>query len=432
MKAASLFTGIGAPETAMPHWEWMWGAEINPFADAVMAYQHPEVRNLGDVRAYGLSVDKFIERARRFDRPDVIVWGSPCQSFSHAAGRRLGLDDRRGNLALVGLAIIEAIKPTWFVFENVPGLLSSNGGRDFGAFLGRVQELRYEFAWRVLDAQHFGVPQRRRRVFVVGHKGDREPAGQVLFEREGVPRDPAAGEESDEDPREAAAGAGGGASGGRKAATIKAGYHKCWNDSENRENLIVTRTLKSTYDNEANPVVDEKGVRRYTPLECERLQGFPDYYTRIPWRGRSAARCPDGPRHKAIGNSMAVPVIRWVLGRIESPEGSGPRVFPESSVSAIAEGGGDVVFWTGASKAPALTTRTSHDKMPDHNERFYGLLVPASQRATVPSKYFHSPRQCRAMLDRDARRGGKGRRRHPRFYRVLERQAKGGPKFGSK
>jgi DNA (cytosine-5)-methyltransferase 1 len=427
MRAASLFTGIGAPEMAMPHWDWLWGAEISPFCCAVMAYQHPEVRNLGDVLSYGLPLEKFIARARRFDRPDVIVFGSPCQSFSHAAGRRLGLDDRRGNLALVGLEIIKEIAPPWFVFENVPGLLSSNEGRDFGAFLGRIQDLGYGFAWRVLDAQYFGVPQQRRRLFVVGCLGGREPAVQVLFEREGVRGDPAAGDEPDEDPRTAAAGAGGGASGGRKASTIKAGYHRCWNDEEDRENLIVARTLKSTYDNEANPVVDEWGVRRLTPLECERLQGFPDRFTRIPWRGRSAARCPDGPRYKAIGNSMAVPVIRWVLGRIESPEGSGPRVFPESSVSAIAEGGADVVFWTGASKAPALTTRTSHDKMPDHNERFYGLLVPASQRAAVPSKYFYSPRQCWAMLDRDARRGGKGRRRHPRFYRVLERQARGGP-----
>jgi DNA (cytosine-5)-methyltransferase 1 len=146
MKAATLFTGIGAPETAMPEWEWMWGAEINPFAGAVMAARHPRVRNLGDVNAYGLSVSKFIERARRFDRPDIVVWGSPCVSFSHAAGRRLGLKDRRGDLALVGLAIIGALKPQYFVFENVPGLLSSNGGRDFGAFLGQVEKFGYGFA----------------------------------------------------------------------------------------------------------------------------------------------------------------------------------------------------------------------------------------------------------------------------------------------
>lgn len=124
MTAATLFSGIGAPETAMPHWRWPWHAEIEKFPAAVLAARHPESINLGDV-----SADDFADRAAATARPDVLVFGSPCQSFS-VAGKRLGLDDPRGNLALVALRVVGRLRPGWFVFENVPGLLSSDGGRD--------------------------------------------------------------------------------------------------------------------------------------------------------------------------------------------------------------------------------------------------------------------------------------------------------------
>jgi len=376
MRAATLFTGIGAPETAIPAWQWMWGAEIAPFACAVMAYQHPDVRNLGDVNAYGLSVSRFIERARRFDRPDVIVWGAPCQSYSHA-GRRLGLDDRRGSLALVGLEIIGAIRPTWWVFENVPGLLSSNEGRDFGAFLGRIQELGYGFAWRVLDAQYFGVPQHRRRVFVVGHLGGQEPAVQVLSEHEGGGRNTASSKESDQNPGTAAAGLGGGAAGGRKASTLKAGYYRCWNDAEDQENLVVTRTLKAIYDNEANPVVDEYGVRRLTPLEVERLQGFPDSYTKVPWRGGAP---PDGLRYKALGNSMAVPVIRWESSLWQQIAGLSKTAF-EARVTIARTGACGVVTGQTLIKTAAIAEAAEADP-----EKFGHLKAPM-ERGFVDRTY---------------------------------------------
>jgi DNA (cytosine-5)-methyltransferase 1 len=131
------------------------------------------VPNLGDVT----EID-----ADAVEPVDLIVFGSPCQSFS-VAGKRLGLDDPRGNLALVALRLVGRIRPAWVVFENVPGLLSSDGGRDFGAFLGLLGECGYGFAYRILDAQHAGVPQRRRRVFVVGYLCDRS----VLTDAECVP-----------------------------------------------------------------------------------------------------------------------------------------------------------------------------------------------------------------------------------------------------
>jgi len=167
MRGGTLFSGIGAPELAAPEIAWRWCAEIDPFACAVLAERFPHIRNLGDVTQIDPSA---------IEPVDVVVFGSPCQSFS-VAGQRGGLDDPRGNLALLAFALIgrirpRAARPRWVIFENVPGLLSSGGGRDFGAILGALEKCGYGFAYRILDAQYFGVPQRRRRLFVVGHLGD--------------------------------------------------------------------------------------------------------------------------------------------------------------------------------------------------------------------------------------------------------------------
>src|SRR5688572_23489653 len=155
LAAATMFSGIGAPEAAMPSWRWLWAVEVEPFPSAVLAARHPATVNLGDVTAHDLA-----ERALAIGRPDVIVFGSPCQSFS-VAGKRLGLDDPRGNLALVALAVVRRVRPRWIVFENVPGLLSSGGGDDLAAFLGAVAECGYLGCWRVLDAQYWHLAQRR-------------------------------------------------------------------------------------------------------------------------------------------------------------------------------------------------------------------------------------------------------------------------------
>lgn len=190
MKGATLFSGIGAPECAAPFIDWRWSADIDDFANAVRAHHWPGVPNLGDVSSM---------EAGDIERPDVIVFGSPCQSFS-VAGKRLGLADPRGNLALIALRLVAELRPRWFVFENVPGLLSSADGEDFAAFLRAVRQCGYTGAYRVLDAQHFGVPQRRRRVFFVGHLGDDwRPSAAVLFEPESLSGHPSPGREAGQD-----------------------------------------------------------------------------------------------------------------------------------------------------------------------------------------------------------------------------------------
>ena len=113
---------------------------------------------------------------------DLLAGGTPCQSFS-VAGKRAGLDDPRGNLTIEFARLAGRLRPLWLVWENVPGVLSIDDGRTFGAFLGMLVELGYGIAYRILNAQHFGVPQRRRRVFVVGHLGDWRVAAAVLLER---------------------------------------------------------------------------------------------------------------------------------------------------------------------------------------------------------------------------------------------------------
>lgn len=399
MRGATLFSGIGAPEIAAPDIDWVWHAEIDAFPSAVMAHHHG-TPNLGDV-----SADDFIERAKQLGPIDVLVAGSPCQSFS-VAGKRLGLDDPRGNLALVTLRICQQLRPRWLVLENVPGLLTSGKGDDFAAFLDQMEECGYSGAWRILDAQYAGVAQRRRRVFVIGHVGDDwRPPAAVLFEPAGMCGDSPPSRQA----REETAGAAkpsaapnsrwraktactlntkfgdkmgledqhinGDAplfvpmlSSGQANATVTTDGTSptltCLHDrpvvafdtynQETSGNVLktllaredrdaasciafgakntasqgisasadITPTVSTTkvpavagshWDDASNPHLT---VRRLTPRECERLQGFPDDFTLIPYRhGKPAA---DGPRYKALGNSMAVPVIGWVLDRVQT------------------------------------------------------------------------------------------------------------------
>jgi DNA (cytosine-5)-methyltransferase 1 len=350
VRGGTLFSGIGAPECAMPWVDWRWCAEIERFPSAVHHHHYPRVPNLGDVTKADWNATEPV---------DLLVFGSPCQSFS-VAGKRLGLDDPRGNLALVSLGIARQLRPRWLVFENVPGLLSSDGTRDFGAFLGLLGECGYGWAYRVLDAQYFGVPQRRRRVFVVGCLGDWRAAAAVLFERESLSGNPAPRREAGERP---AAGTLRRTDGGSDVDHARAGHliasldfanmgdggNVGWHyatkpsitldtngnigiahalradgfdaseDGTGRGTPLIADTLTSNGDAHSG-FRDADGlalagaaVRRLTPRECERLQGFPDDYTLITYRGKPAA---DGPRYKALGNSMAVPVMRWIGDRV--------------------------------------------------------------------------------------------------------------------
>ena len=491
IKYISVCSGIEAASVAWHDmgWEPVAFSEIEPFPSEVLKTRFPNTPNWGDMTKFNNWPDATI---------NLLVGGTPCQSFS-VAGLRQGLKDPRGNLMLTFLGIAERYKPKWIVWENVPGVLSSNGGKDFGSFLGALGELGYGWAYRVLDAQWFGVAQRRKRVFVVGCLGDQRAAAEVLFESESVSRNPAPSREK----RKATAGAtqesiGGGSQwtspngkdlvgalrardykgignddlsegrglaisswwdGGQTSSTITTrsggqympdkdnfqaviqptiidraafnqgtnaqyeprieedetmsslvakgphavahafkirggsptetgeyggtpgkaagkGYlgsdelaftlaatqdqqiafrkskraqsendHETWVDDgvSNTLNSFDTGDVRTTHAvvavdtfnqttnehtsqtlgssatdvNHYGAVINPPmAIRRLTPVECERLQGFPDNWTQIPWKKKPAEDCPDGPRYKACGNSMAVPVMRWIGQRI--------------------------------------------------------------------------------------------------------------------
>lgn len=391
MRYGSVCSGIEAASVAWPDWECAFVAEVEPFASAVLQHRYPAVPNLGDI-----TQEDFCDRATSAGPIDVLIGGTPCQSFS-IAGTRGGLDDPRGQLSLAFVEIVNRLRPRYVIWENVPGVLSSGGGRDFGAFIGALADVGYRLAYRVLDAQYFGVAQRRKRVFVVGCTGDGDPA-EILALREGLSGDPAPCREEGEGLARPLAGRTGGSrqdldndtyvtdmrgnGDGQVVPTLVGDHlnrptdytpmvadplvaregatytHEGKNNFRLRNCVIdeqqVTSKANRTQPTEdhAPPLTqagrhlcwpevampcmnrDHKGpasfrdgglqatvapnptnIRRLTPRECERLQGFPDDWTLIPWaHGKPAA---DTPRYKAIGNSMAVPVIRWIGERIE-------------------------------------------------------------------------------------------------------------------
>jgi DNA (cytosine-5)-methyltransferase 1 len=469
MKFLSVCSGIEAASVAWHPlgWESVAYSEIEPFPCKVLQHHYPTVPNLGDMTKFKEWPDADV---------NVFVGGTPCQSFS-VAGLRKGLDDPRGNLMLTYLAIAQRYRPNWLVWENVPGVLSSAGGRDFGSFLGGLAVIGYGFAYRVLDAQYFGVAQRRRRVFVVGYLGDWRPAAAVLFERHSLQGNPAPSREKRQRPTastsastsvgslyartgqsisvqdaaqghlmpimhsevcpalkardhkgpssdgdgdgailvpmqpiathdiagtmlsrntsggfsnsidHAAAGymalqpialaentigrkpenggnGNGFADGGPMYTLNATGVHGVAQpvyelhsqDSRVQELGDVCTTVSAAYGSgggnvpvalqpiahafkvrggcegggkgylgsdevaftistaQDQQIKQAMAVRRLTPVECERLQGFPDRYTDIQPKGKAT---PDGPRYKALGNSMAVPVMAWIGKRIQ-------------------------------------------------------------------------------------------------------------------
>jgi DNA (cytosine-5)-methyltransferase 1 len=484
----SICSGIEAASVAWHPLGWTPVAfsEIEPFPSAVLAHRFPDVPNLGDMTAHAAW-------PLRSGDIDLLVGGTPCQSFS-VAGLRRGLSDPRGGLMLTYLEIARSLRPRWIVWENVPGVLSSGQGRDFGSFLGALGELGYGWAYRVLDAQWVrthghprAVPQRRRRVFVVGCLGDWAAAAEVLFERESVRRDPAPRAASRQGSADDAAP---GARASRWPASVASTLNHSFGEklgledqhalngaplfvpdiviaqdvaatlnqsskksggigfsnqelfSQSGANLVAiqgnligrdaggphgvgvstegasytltkadvhgvafrkSKRAQSATDDESwipeeqantlnefdtgerdthavtcvnmggskgradnckdgssytlstnephavafhptqDPISSADGsthcmgtgsgqgnatvaiahamtVRRLTPRECERLQGFPDDWTLIPWRKRDASDCPDAPRYKALGNSMAVNCMEWIGERIAARE----------------------------------------------------------------------------------------------------------------
>jgi DNA (cytosine-5)-methyltransferase 1 len=228
---------------------------------------------------------------------------SPAKT-SAVAGQRAGLAGERSGLFFEFARIIDAFRPRWVLVENVPGLLSSNGGRDFGVVLGTLADLGYGVGWRVLDSRFFGVPQRRRRVFIVGARADGDPraaaerAGEVLAVGSRCDRHPAARGEAGPDVAVASlSGLGSGGPDDNDAWVARAGDYAAGLSASGRHDAI------------------HKGatVRRLTPVECERLQGFPDGWTDVEWQGKPAA---DSRRYAALGDAVTVPVAQFIGERI--------------------------------------------------------------------------------------------------------------------
>lgn len=361
MRYLSLFSGIEAATVAWHPlgWECAAVAEIEPFPCALLAHKYPDVPNLGDVTKVTA------EDIRALGPIDLVVFGSPCQDLS-VAGKRKGLAGARSGLFHTALDIVDWAREhcgaRWALWENVPGAFSSQQGRDFATVVEELAGLaecavppkgwgsegaaigeKAMVEWSTLDAQWFGVAQRRRRVFALADFGDWTRRSPVLLEPESLRGDTAPIRGKGEG---FTSGFECGPSGGRltdlaptldtrcKDGPIRnqigVGVFCAQDDAVAIQGSSIGRndaagpqgrgvdgsgrmfTLTKT---DVHAVATAMRVRRLTPTECERLQGFPDDYTLIPYRGKPAA---DGPRYKALGNSFAVPVMRWIAQSISN------------------------------------------------------------------------------------------------------------------
>ena len=331
----SVCSGIEAASVAWHPlgWRAAFLSEIEPFPRAVLAHHYPSTPCHGNFTTI---------KAGEYDPIDLLVGGTPCQSFS-VAGLRGGMADERGNLALEYLRLADRLRPDWLLWENVPGILSSNGGRDFGSFLGGLGKLGYGFAYRSLDAQFAGLAQRRERVFVVGYFGDWRRAAAVLFEPASLRGHSAPCREAGQKPAKCLAN-GSESVGGQRydsetgdfvvAHALRAEGLDASEDGTGRGTPLVPvnfqasqsgvrlnetmGTLDANYGaRRHNGILASSAVRRLTPRECARLQGFPDDYLDIQFRSKPAA---DGNKYRALGNSFAVPVVRWIGKRITSEQ----------------------------------------------------------------------------------------------------------------
>ena len=352
----SVCSGIEAASVAFQPLGWSpaWFSEIDSFPSELLKQRFPNVKNLGDMTALPQRI-----RTGEIKAPDLLCGGTPCQAFS-VAGKRQSLADNRGNLTLIFCEIANAIEdvrrqdnlPPIIFWENVPGVLRTKDNA-FGCFLGGlcgadiplevpdgkwtsagyVTGPKRRVAWRVFNAKFFGVPQRRKRVFVIASSCDRFDPAKVLFERPSVCRNTCESTEKRKVTTAYPESSFGTFCEDRNAGTLKAkggtlggGSETLILDISYRPDGVrvcgdIAPTLLAkmgTGGGNAPCLQKETAVRRLTPIECERLQGFPDDWTKISYRGKSEDECPDSPRYKAIGNSWAVPVIRWIGERIQN------------------------------------------------------------------------------------------------------------------
>lgn len=355
MNAISLFSGVGGLDLGFQRAgiETVLQAERDPWCLEVLTRHWPETERVNDVRDVGAGVAGARGRRRGGDATragvftadawrrgvggiDLVYGGFPCQDLS-VAGKRAGLGGERSGLWYEFHRVLSELRPRWAVIENVPGLLSSGGGRDFGIILDGLDELGFDVAWAILDAQHFGVPQRRRRVFIVAGPRGRGPE-QVLSLCEGCGGNPATGRAAGESVAGSLEASTGGpddndATSGRlvvaSAMSASQGHHGHTLDGARGQAVIAPPQIAwalqerdakgvSLLESQDTFIIPPSGVRRLTPLECNRLQGFPDDWDRFTGDGREIA---DSHRYRMMGNAVAVPVAEWLGHRLVAVDG---------------------------------------------------------------------------------------------------------------
>jgi len=329
MTYLSLFSGIGGGDLGFDRagLRCVGQVEIDPFCQKILKRHWPDVPRWDDITT-------FYPRRWFWRHPDVVVFGSPCQDLSLAGSRAGFRKGTRSALFFEATRLIRLVQPEIVVWENVPGALSSRKGGDFAAVLDDLADCgALDIAWRVLDSQYFGVPQRRRRVYVVADFGKKSRAGEILFEPEGGGGTPAPGGAQAQDIARALTSSTGGASGKESqhtfviqavanAITARDGKGA----DSNCTRTLVYPTLRTNVRNNSNPSTEAgmlvfgsaAAIRRLTPRECERLQGFPDGWTCVCGADGEYGKCscPDSPRYRALGNAMTVNVMEWIGRRI--------------------------------------------------------------------------------------------------------------------
>ena len=301
VRVASFFAGIGGFDLGFENadMETVWQCEKKEFCLDILHKHWPKVPRVSD-----------IQEVNADDIPDAEIWagGFPCQDVSLARmGPRSGLRGKQSGLFYDFAGLIAERRPQVVVLENVAALLSSHDGRDFAIILRTLADIGYGLAWRVLDSRHFGIPQSRSRVFVVGSLGDPVSAGQVLFEPECGDRDSEksrSNEKKSVSPFAISVG-------DSERGFVKKLAHCLYAESARHTGTDWSRNYVS---------YPEGRVRRLTPLETERLQGFPDNWT-MPTHEMGNENTLDSARYHACGNAVSVPVAEWIGKRIMSVMG---------------------------------------------------------------------------------------------------------------
>lgn len=310
MNVLSLFSGVGGFDLGLERAGFTVSgqAEADDKAASVLRRHWPDVQFFNDV--------KEVNKHNVEITPDLICGGFPCQDLS-LAGRRAGLGGARSGLWWEFHRIIEELTPQFVLIENVPGLLSSNRGQDMAAVVGSLAQSGYCVEWRVLDSRFFGVPQRRRRVFIAGHLGG--PSGRsLLFESERVSGNSS---KSQDEKQEATVGTlTGSATGGWRfgADEAAAGHlipaYRAFHLYQDPISSPFSPALGATSGG-MGVSAPEQEVRRLTPRECERLQGFQDDWTALADNGKKIA---DTHRYRFMGNAVTVPVVKWLGRRLQA------------------------------------------------------------------------------------------------------------------